>query len=55
MGREIQCRMKSGGKWFPGNALLETIEIISRGEQRLKVPFASLKSVIARDGALHLK
>jgi hypothetical protein len=55
MGREIQCRMKSGGKWFQGKALLETSEIIFRGERRLRVPFSSLKSVVARDGALHLK
>ena len=55
MGREIQCRMKSNGKWFQGKALLETNEIIFRGEQRLKVPFSSLKSAVARDGELHLK
>ena len=55
MGREIQCRMKSSGKWFQGKALLETSEIIFRGEHRLKIPFESLSSVVARDGALHLK
>jgi hypothetical protein len=55
MGREIRCRMKSSGKWFQGKALLETSEIIFRGEHRLKIPFGSLSSVLARDGALHLK
>src|SRR5215472_9638399 len=55
MGREIQCRAKSGGKWHQGKALLETSEIIFRSDLRLKIPFASLKSVIARDGELHLK
>jgi hypothetical protein len=55
MGREIQCRMKSGGKWFQGKALLETSEIIFRGEQRLKIPFHALKSVVASDGDLRLK
>jgi hypothetical protein len=55
MGREIQCRMKFNGKWFQGKALLETNEIIFRGEQRLKVPLSSLNSAVARDGELHLK
>ncbi len=55
MGREIQCRAKSDGKWFEGKALLETSEIIFRGELRLKVSFAALESVVARNGELHLK
>jgi len=55
MGREILCRAKSGGKWHNGKALLETSEVIFRGDLRLKIPFASLKSVFARDGELHLK
>ena len=55
MGREIQCRAKSGGKWYQGKALLETSEVIFRGDLRLKIPFTSLKSVVARGGELHLK
>jgi len=55
MGRELQCRAKSAGKWHKGKALLETSEIIFRGETRLKIPFASLTSVEARDGQLHIK
>jgi hypothetical protein len=55
MGREIQCRAKSGEKWHQGKALLETNEVIFRGDLRLKIPFAELKSVTARDGELHLK
>ena len=55
MGRELQCRAKSGAEWFEGKALLETTEIIFRGEVRLKVPFSELKSVVARAGKLHLK
>ncbi len=55
MGREIQCRVKSSGKWFQGKALLETSEIIFRGEQRLKIPFEFLSSVEARNDELHLK
>ena len=55
MGREIQCRAKSGGKWHQGKALLETSEVIFRGDLRLKIPFTSLRSVVARDGQLHLQ
>ena len=55
MGRELQCTVRSGGKWFEGKALLETNEIIFRGELRLKIPIASLKSVVAENGELHLK
>jgi len=55
MGREILCRAKSGGKWYEGKALLETKEIIFRGDLRLKIPLASLQSVITHDGQLHLK
>ena len=39
MGREIQCRAKSDGQWFAGKALLETNEIIFRGDLRLKIPY----------------
>lgn len=55
MGRELVCKVSSGGKQASGRALLETSEIIFRGDMRLKIPFGSLKSVVARDGQLHLK
>ena len=55
MGRELLCTVRSGGKTASGKALLETNEIIFRGDLRLKIPLASLKSVVARDGELHLK
>ena len=55
MGRELLCTVRSGGKTGTSKALLETTEIILRGDFRLKIPFASLKSVVARDGNLDLK
>lgn len=55
MGRELQSRAKSAGKWYEGKALLETTEIIFRGDIRLKIAFARLTSVEARDGQLHLR
>ena len=43
-----------GRKWSQGTALLETSEIIFRGECRLKISLASLSSVVAHGGQLHL-
>ncbi len=55
MGSELLCKLRSGGKEATGKALLESNEIIFRGDMRLKIPFVSLKSVIARNGELHLR
>jgi hypothetical protein len=55
MGNELTCTARSAGKTSEGKALLETREIVFRGNFRLKIPFASLKSVVARDGELYLK
>ena len=48
MGRELLCKVRSAGKESSGKALLETNEIIFRGDIRLKIPLASLKSVSSR-------
>lgn len=55
MGNELQCRVRAGGKTANGKALLETSEIVFRGDLRLKILLSSLKSVESRDGELHLK
>ncbi len=55
MGSEIQCKVRFGGKESSGKALLETSELIFRGEFKLKIPFAAIKSVTAKDGALNVK
>ncbi len=55
MGRELLCTVHSGGKTSSGKALLETNEIIFRGDFRLKIPLTSLKSVTSRGGELHLR
>jgi len=54
MGSEQLCTVRSGGRTSQGKALLETSEILFRGDFRLKIPFASLQSAIARDGELRL-
>lgn len=55
MGQEVPCSVRSGDKQGTGKALLETTEIVFRGDIRLKIPLAGLKSVSACDGELHLK
>jgi len=55
MGHELLCIVRTGGKTASGKALLETSEIIFRGDFRLKIPFGSLSSVVAHDGELRLR
>ena len=55
MGNEAVCTLRSEGKTFSGKALLETSEIVFRGDTRLKLPFSSIKSVLAKNGALHIR
>ena len=55
MGRELVCTVRYENKLYQGKALLETTEILFRGDIRLKIPFASLLSTVAKDGELHLK
>jgi hypothetical protein len=55
MGAEIKCRASFDGKTGEGRALLETSEIIFRGEFRLKIPFKEMKKVTAADGELRVR
>lgn len=55
MGQEVVCTVRWGGKSVRGKALLETAEILFRGEERLKIPFASIRSVEAKNGELRIK
>jgi hypothetical protein len=55
MGNEVKCRVRFGKEISEGKALLETSEVLFRGEFRLKIPFASIKSAKAVDGELHLQ
>lgn len=52
MGLEAKCRVKFGKQVSEGKALLETAELIFRGEFRLHIPFADMKSFEARRGNL---
>ena len=55
MGQEIACRVQFDGKSSRGKVLLESKEILFRGDFRLLVPFASIKSISAADGRLQVK
>jgi hypothetical protein len=54
MGSELKCKVRFGKQGSEGKALLETSEIVFRGEFRLKIPFASIKAVEAKDGTLRV-
>lgn len=55
MGNELKCQARFGKQSSEGRALLETKELIFRGEFRLKIPFAQMKSVKAVDGELRVE
>ena len=54
MGKSTRTRLHLDGRTYDGEALLETSEVIFRGEKRLVIPFAKISSVEARDGKLHV-
>src|SRR5215831_6092157 len=55
MGNEATCRVRFGKQESEGKALLETSEVLFRGDFRLKIPFSSIKSAKAVDGELRLQ
>jgi len=55
MGNELICKVQCGKQQSEGKALLETSEIIFRGDFRLKIPFSMIKSAKAVDGELRLQ
>lgn len=62
MGAEAKCQLRVDGATHAGKALLETDELLFRGEARgdarglrLKIPLASIRSVNAETGALRVR
>lgn len=55
MGNEAFCKVRLGEQESEGKALLETSEILFRGDFRLKIPFSTVKSAKAVDGGLWLE
>jgi hypothetical protein len=55
VGQEVACTALTAGRRVNGRALLETDELIFRGDGlRLRIPYASVTSVRAADGVLEL-
>ena len=54
MGNELECKVRVGKQAGKGKALLETNEILFRGDFRLEIPFSAIKSLKAVDGELHV-
>jgi hypothetical protein len=52
MGREAACTARIGGRTVKGRALLESTEIIFRGQHPLRIPFAEIERLEAADGGL---
>jgi len=55
MGNESNCKVRFGKQQSEGKALLETSEILFRGDFRLKIPFSTIKSAKAVNGELRLQ
>jgi hypothetical protein len=55
MGLETTCRVRSGGKAYDAKVLLETDELIVRGEERQRVPFSAIRRIDAADGELRIE
>lgn len=54
MGSEARTTLTLGRQQYAGTALLETDELLFRGETRLRIPLKSVKDVAVKDGALHV-
>jgi hypothetical protein len=55
MGQEIQCRVEFGKQSSRGRALLETSEVLFRGDFRLKIPFKDIRGMDAAAGKLEIR
>ena len=54
MGDEARATLRYDGRETDGKALLETDELVFRGDVRLKIPLRALEDVSADDGTLTL-
>ncbi len=54
MGQEVRCRATIDGAVADGRLLLESEDLIFRGESRLRIRFADVRRVEAVDGRLEL-
>jgi hypothetical protein len=52
MGQEVQCSAHVGGRTIVGKAMLETDELLFRGDERVRIRLADIKRATAADGRL---
>jgi hypothetical protein len=55
MGNEAVCRLRYAGKSFSGKALLESSEIIFRGDTGIKIPYSAVTALQSENGELHVR
>jgi hypothetical protein len=55
VGNEATCKVQFGKQESEGKVLLETSEILFRGDFRLKIPFSTIQSAKVVDGELRLQ
>lgn len=55
MGQEAKCEVRCGGRVSSGKALLETDELIFRGDFRLSIPLKSIESMDVAGGVLKVR
>jgi hypothetical protein len=54
MGREAHCTVRFGNHVTEGKALLETDDVVFRGDFKVKIPFKAMSRVEAVDGRLEI-
>jgi hypothetical protein len=54
LGSEAVCNVRFGGQASEGKALLETNELIFRGDFRLRIPFTQITALASEDGELRV-
>ncbi|MES2178723.1 MAG: DUF3052 family protein [Gemmatimonadota bacterium] len=54
MGAEAKTTLTLGRQTYAGTALLETTELIFRGDTRLRIPLTAISDLAVKNGALHV-
>jgi hypothetical protein len=54
VGQELRCRVEFGKQSSDGKALLETNELVFRGDFRLKIPYKEIQKIAAANGKLRV-
>ena len=55
MGHEVTCKARIDGRTSDAKALLETDEIVVRGDERILIPLRKIRSIEVRGGSLQLQ